>query len=268
MKLGVIGVGNMGSAIIKGYIASGANPRDIMLCGHHKDVLKKFKAEYGTLTAQDSMILAEACDVIIIAVKPKDAGDVMAEIAPIVSDGKKLVISVVAGITIKRLVEALGDGAYGSSLIVRAMPNMPAAVGEGMTAISRGEGVSDEHMKIALEIFGAAGRASEIPETLMDAVTGLSGSGPAFAYIFMEALADGAVMSGMPRAKAVEFAAQTVLGAARMVLESGKSPGELKDEVCSPAGTTITGVRALEDRAFRSAAMEAVIAASEKSAGM
>ena len=145
---------------------------------------------------------------------------------------------------------------------------MPAAVGEGMTALAGSEAVNDEHMQKALEIFGATGRASVIPEALMDAVTGLSGSGPAFAYIFMEALADGAVMSGLPREKAIEFAAQTVLGAARMVLDSGKSPGKLKDEVCSPGGTTITGVRVLEDRAFRSAVMEAVIAASEKSAAM
>lgn len=268
MKLGVIGAGNMGSAVIKGYIASGAKPHDVMVCGHNPDVLQRFKAEYGIMIARDTMILAEACDVIVIAVKPKDAGNVTAEIAPLVSDGKKLIISIVAGMTIKRLTEALGNGAYGKSLVIRAMPNMPAAFGEGMTALAGSEAVNDEHMQKALEIFGATGRASVIPEALMDAVTGLSGSGPAFAYIFMEALADGAVMSGLPREKAIEFAAQTVLGAARMVLDSGKSPGKLKDEVCSPGGTTITGVRVLEDRAFRSAVMEAVIAASEKSAAM
>ena len=255
----------MGSAIIKGCIAGGTLPKDIMVCGHHEEKLRALKEEYGFLLARDNMILAEACEIVLIAVKQKDAINVLKEIAPIVSDRKKLVISVVAGMSTERLAEFLGSGAYGDSYIVRAMPNTPAAVGEGMTALARGEGVNDEQMERALAVFRSVGRAVEVPESLMDVVTGLSGSGPAFVYIFIEALADGAVASGMTRVQAIELAAQTVLGAARVMLDTGKNPGELKDAVCSPGGTTIAGVRALEAAGFRSAAMEAVIAAVDRS---
>lgn len=269
MKLGVIGAGNMGSAIIRGYISAGSNPADVIVYGHHADRLAQMKNELGIETSSDEVSLARESDVVLVAVKPKDAADVLTLIAPETAGNGKLVVSIAAGRTLEWLSHTLRSAAPdGEFKIVRVMPNTPAAVGASMTALCRGEGVSDEEYAAAEAVFACSGRAAEVPETLMDAVTGLSGSGPAFVYIFIEALADGAVASGMSRAQAVEFAAQTVLGSAKMVLETGKGPGELKDAVCSPAGTTITGVRELEASAFRSAAMEAVIAAAEKSASM
>ena len=152
--------------------------------------------------------------------------------------------------------------------IIRVMPNTPAMVGAGMSALCRNEYVTEEEFEFVMKIFSGIGSAEEVEESFMDAVTGVSGSGPAYVYLFIEALADGGVLAGLPRAKAVKFAAQTVLGSARMVLETGRHPGELKDAVCSPAGTTIEGVRALEAERFRHAVMSAVAASAEKSKNM
>ena len=152
-----------------------------------------------------------------------------------------------------------------SSRIIRVMPNTPALVLEGCSGVCRNDAVSEEEMQLCMKLIGSFGKASEVPEKLMDAVTGLSGSGPAFVFMFIEAMADGAVAAGMPRAQAYTFAAQTVLGSAKLVLETGKHPGELKDMVCSPAGTTIEGVRILEEKGLRSSVMEAVLGAAEKS---
>lgn len=284
MKLAVIGAGNMGGAIVKGYLAAGNTPEDVIVCGHHPRKMAVMKEELGISLAQTPAEAAARADAVLLAVKPKDAAAVLEEIgaadrltgyaggdaADRNAAGRPLIISIAAGKTLADLDAMLGGTEKKSSgfRIIRAMPNTPAAVGAGMTAICRGPEATDQDAGTALEVFSSVGRAVEVPESLMDAVTGLSGSGPAFVYMFIEALADGGVAAGLPRQQAVELAAQTVLGSARMVLETGKGPGDLKDAVCSPGGTTITGVRELEASAFRSAAIEAVIAAAEKSASM
>lgn len=273
MKLGVIGVGNMGAAIIKGYIAAGADAEAVCVVGHNAEKTAAFAKETGVTVCGDIRTLTETCDAIMIAVKPKDVKGVLGEMAAVLTSDK-VMISIAAGLSIAALSEmAAGSGGISKGgkidgKIVRVMPNTPSMVGAGMSALCRSESVTEEEFDFVLDIFRSIGEAEEIPENLMDAVTGVSGSGPAFVYLFIEALADGAVLAGLPRAKATKFAAQTVLGSAKMVLETGQHPGELKDAVCSPGGTTIEGVRALEASGFRHAAMSAVIAAAEKSKNM
>ena len=263
MKLGVIGAGNMGTAIIKGYIASGADPKTIYVAGHNAERTAAFAGETGIGVCKNIRSLTEQCDIVMAAVKPKDMAAALAEAAPHL-DGKKILVSIAAGLTLNNLK----DMTAGYEKIVRVMPNTPAMVNEGMSALCRENGVSDEDFAEVMKIFRGIGTAEEIPEKLMDAVVGVSGSSPAFVYIFIEALADGAVLEGMPRAQAMRFAAQTVLGSAKMVLETGQHPGALKDAVCSPAGTTIEGVCALEEAGFRHAVIRAVEKAAEKSKNM
>ena len=182
-----------------------------------------------------------------------------------------MIISIAAGLSVEALQKMAEEGRDSQDLttkIIRVMPNTPAMVGEGMSALCRNKYVTEEEFQFVMKIFSGIGSAEEVDESLMDAVTGVSGSGPAYVYLFIEALADGGVLAGLPRDKAVKFAAQTVLGSARMVLETGKHPGELKDAVCSPAGTTIEGVRALEAEGLRYAVMSAVAASAEKSKNM
>ena len=272
MRLGVIGVGNMGAAIIKGYLAGGADPKSVCVCGHNPERTAAFAKETGVTVCENIAALTQECGAVMIAVKPKDVKGVFAEMAAALT-ADKVIISIAAGLSITALSEmaagANDTAGTGRSLkIVRVMPNTPSMVGAGMSALCRSESVSDEEFEYVMNIFKSIGEAEEIAENLMDAVTGVSGSGPAFVYLFIEALADGAVLAGLPRAKATKFAAQTVLGSAKMVLETGQHPGELKDAVCSPAGTTIEGVRSLEAAGFRNAAMSAVIAAAEKSKKM
>ncbi len=260
MKLGVIGAGSMGSAIIRGYIASGADPREIFVCGHHPEKLKEMSEELDFRIAESAAGLTEKCDMVLLAVKPKDAESVLKEISPVFT-ADKILISIAAGKTVSFLSSACPS----AEKIVRVMPNTPALVREGMSALSRNEKVTDRDFEEVEKIFRGTGSAKEVPEQLMDAVTGLSGSGPAFVYLFIEAMADGGVLCGLPRAQALEMAAQTVCGAARMVLETGEHPASLKDAVCSPGGTTIEGVRELEAGGLRSTVIEAVTAACEKS---
>ena len=264
MKLGVIGAGNMGSAIVRGYVRAGADPAEIMVCGHHPERMQSLSEETGVLLTSDSRELADWCDTLLIAVKPKDVETVISETGSELKPDT-VAVSIAAGKTLEYLQSAFRTAGSPVIRFVRVMPNTPATVGEGMSALCRSRSVSDERFADVRSIFEGIGRAAEIPESLMDAVTGLSGSGPAYVFLFIEALADGAVAEGMPRTQAYEFAAQTVLGAARMVLESGQHPGELKDAVCSPGGTTIEAVRSLEEDGFRGIVMKAVIAASEKS---
>lgn len=260
MKLGVIGVGNMGGAIIRGCITGGFDPADITVCGHHPDQLKEMADKLGISVSASAESLTAASDIILIAVKPANMAEVLYDIEPAFTE-KKILVSIAAGRTIESLAASCGT----ARRIVRAMPNTPALVGSGMTALSRSEYVTDDDYRAVESIFSCIGLVQEVPEHLMDAVTGLSGSGPAYVYMFIEALADGGVLNGLPRKQAVELAAQTVLGSARMVLETGGHPGELKDAVCSPGGTTIEAVRELEACGFRSAVIEAVTAACEKS---
>ena len=270
MKLGVIGVGNMGAAIIKGCIASGMKPENIFGTGRDPRRTAAFAEETRIQLCEDIGDLVTKCDAVMIAVKPKDVKSVLKQAAQYLTE-KKVVISIAAGLSVEdlqRMAEE-GSGPRGvKTKIIRVMPNTPAMVGAGMSALCRNEYVTEEEFEFVMKIFSGIGSAEEVEESLMDAVTGVSGSGPAYVYLFIEALADGGVLAGLPRAKAVKFAAQTVLGSARMVLETGRHPGELKDAVCSPAGTTIEGVRALEAERFRHAVMSAVAASAEKSKNM
>ncbi len=363
MKLGIIGTGNMASAIVKGYLASGADAASVYAVGHSKNKTAAFTSEYGIKACADIADLTEKCDALLIAVKPKDVRDALAEAKNVLNceDAEKIIISIAAGITTSQLADmirlqpeegtsyehaadminlqsegtsyehaadminlqsegtsyehaaemirlqsestspvhvtnakkakseetmtacaasvsaaqsedAASEQADGTiqkiaavPKIIRVMPNTPAMVSEGMSALCRTHSVTDSEFEEVLGIFKSIGEAEEVSESLMDAVTGISGSGPAFVYMFIEALADGGVFSGLPRAKALKLAAQTVLGSAKMVLETQQHPGVLKDAVCSPSGTTIEGVRTLENAGFRGAVMNAVIAAAEKS---
>lgn len=260
MKVGIIGVGNMGGAILRGYINAGGNPKDVCVCGHHPEYINAMAEELGITVSASAEALTAASDVVVIAVKPKNVAEVLYDIEPAFT-ADKVLVSIAAGWTI----EALQQSCSTAAKIVRAMPNTPAMVGSGMTAFSRSKAVTDEDYLSVEAIFDGISRVTEVPESMMDAVTGLSGSGPAYVYMMIEAMADGAVHCGLPRKQACEFAAQTVLGAARMVLETGEHPGSLKDAVCSPGGTTIEGVRILERSGLRTGVMEAVIAACEKS---
>ena len=209
--------------------------------------------------------MAEQCDLIFLGVKPQMMGALLAELAPVLSarQDRFVLVSMAAGLTIGT-IRAMAGGDYP---VIRIMPNTPAAIGEGMILYCA-EGVEPEEKTAFVDVMQAAGSFDELSESLIDAGSAVSGCGPAFVYPFIEAMADGAVACGLPRAKAQLYAAQTLVGAARLVLESGDHPGALKDAVCSPGGSTIQGVRALEQNGFRSAVMEAVIAAYEKTVAL
>ena len=263
MKLGFLGCGNMGGAIIRGALESGAaKPGDIHVFDVFAPSMKAVATDLGVSPHNSAIAVMQAADMIVIAVKPKDVPGLLEAIAPQATG--KVIISIAAGVGITRMEEKLGE----SAKIVRVMPNTPTLVGEGMSAIAANANVDDSEKQAVIDIFSSFGKAELLGEYLFDAVTAVSGSGPAYVYMFIEALADGAVLCGMPREAAYRFAAQTVLGSARMVLETGKHPGVLKDMVCSPAGTTIEAVRVLEDAGFRAAVMGAVQAAAVKSSKM
>ena len=264
MKIGFIGLGNMAKAIIGGMLSKGiVKKEDILGSAKTKETLLAVQETYGIQTAEDNREVAGSADVLILAVKPQFFGEVIAEIRDEVN-ADALVISIAAGKTMAE-IEAL----FGRKIkLVRCMPNTPALVGEGCTGMCRNEEVSEEEMALCRRLMGSFGVAQEVTERLIDAVAGVSGCSPAYVFLFMEALADGAVAAGMPRKQAYTFAAQAVLGSAKLMLETGKHPGELKDMVCSPAGTTIEGVRVLEERGFRAAVMDAVKATVDKSQSM
>uniref|UniRef100_UPI003FF0E990 pyrroline-5-carboxylate reductase n=1 Tax=Megasphaera micronuciformis TaxID=187326 RepID=UPI003FF0E990 len=262
----ILGIGNMGRAIAEGI---GRSPDmkngDIILYNPHAHKAEVVAANLGNcarIASTPGEAVKEA-DLVIIAVKPKIIASLLEEIKGNLKQDD-ILLSVAAGVTLEKIESVVGAGRK----LVRAMPNTPAAVGAGMTSLTPNEHVSAEEILQIEELFSSFGRAEVVDEYLIDAVIGVSGSSPAYVYMFIEALADGAVASGMPRDKAYVFAAQTVMGAAKTVLETGEHPGKLKDDVCSPGGTTIAAVRALEERGFRSAVMEAVMTAAEKSQEM
>ena len=260
-KLGIIGCGNMGGAMLRQMLKAGLfTPEEVIVSDKNPSLRAQLKSELGVnVTYRNEE--AAAATTLLLAVKPQFVREVGAEIAGAVNPSA-LIISIVAGYDLAMLHALLqSDAAH----IIRVMPNTPAMVGEGVLAACRGEYVADEEWKLGMKLLSCMGMAEEVTENLMDAVTGLSGSSPAFVFLFLEALADAGVRGGLPRATAQRFAAQTLLGSAKLALETGKHPGELKDMVTSPAGTTIEGVAALERNAFRSAVMEAVEAAIQKS---
>lgn len=264
MKIGFIGLGNMAKAMISGMLAKGiAKPEEILGFAKTEKTREDVKEKYGIQVLRDNAAVAAQADIVILAVKPQVFGEVIGQIKGDVR-GDALVVSIAAGKTIAQIEKAFERRLK----LVRCMPNTPAMVGEGCSGVCRNELVSDEEMEQCIGLFRSFGIAEEIPERLMDAVVGVSGSSPAFVFLFLEALADGAVKAGMPRGQAYRFAAQTVLGSAKLMLETGKHPGELKDMVCSPGGTTIEGVEVLEKMGLRSAVMEAVDACVKKSESM
>ncbi|MBO5460603.1 MAG: pyrroline-5-carboxylate reductase [Ruminococcus sp.] len=254
MKLGFIGTGNMAGAIIGGIIKEGiVTPENIIGSDVFEAGREKVKKTYGIEVTADNREVAEKADVLFLSVKPQFYASVISEIKDII-DENKLIITIAPGKTLSWLEEQFGKKVK----IVRTMPNTPAMVGEGMAAACPNELVTEEEMGCALEILNSFGKTEVVSEHLIDAVVAVSGSSPAYVYMMIEAMADAAVAEGMPRAQAYKFAAQAVYGSAKMVLETGKHPGELKDMVCSPAGTTIQAVRTLEEKGFRSAVMEAM----------
>lgn len=260
MKLGFIGTGNMAGAIMGGIIQKGIfRPEQIIGADISEAERRKAKETYGIEVTEDNR-KAAAAEVLILSVKPQFYADAIAEIRDCIRDDQ-LVITIAPGKTLSWLEEQFGKRVK----IVRTMPNTPALVGEGMTAACVNQYVTEEEKAYALKILDSFGKVELVPEHLIDAVVAVSGSSPAYVFMFIEAMADAAVAEGMPRTQAYEFAAQAVYGSAKMVLETGKHPGELKDMVCSPAGTTIEAVRILEKKGFRSAVIEAMRACADVS---
>lgn len=260
MKIGFIGCGNMGSAMLSGILQSGlADAKALTASAKSEATRNKIKNELKIHLAASNREAAQFSDVIFLAVKPQYYEAVIGEIKDIVRP-EQIVVSIAPGKTLAWL-----EGLFGRPVkLVRTMPNTPAMVGEGMTAYCAGALLTEEEKAQIAQICGCFGRAEEVEEPMMDAVTAVSGSSPAYVFMFIEAMADAAVADGMPRAKAYTFAAQAVLGSAKMVLETGMHPGALKDMVCSPGGTTIEAVRVLEQRGMRSSVIEAMKACTQK----
>ena len=265
MKIGFIGLGNMATAMIGGMLKKGlVEPQNVIGSSKTNATLAKIKERFNITTVLENKLVAGEADVLFLAVKPFFLPEVIAEIKNSVRT-ETLIVSIAAGRTLSYLKEAFGRPEL---KIVRCMPNTPALVLEGCTGVCAGDEVSSEDVEKVVKLAESFGRAIVIPERLMDAVVGVSGSSPAYVFMFIEAMADAAVSAGMPRKQAYEFAAQAVMGSAKMVLETGLHPGELKDMVCSPGGTTIEAVKALEERQFRGTVMDAVEACIEKSRRM
>ena len=251
--------------MIGGILQKGmAQPQDIIGSAKTESTKEKVKTQFHIEIAGSNREAAEKADILFLAVKPIFLGDVISEIRDAVRK-ETLIVSIAAGRDMKFLQEAFGRT---DCKIIRCMPNTPALVLEGCTGVCAGENVTEEELNQVLSLLQSFGVASVVPERLMDVVVGVSGSSPAYVFMFIEAMADEAVAAGMPRKQAYEFAAQSVLGSAKMVLETGKHPGELKDMVCSPGGTTIQAVKVLEEKGMRAAVMDAMEACIEKSRNM
>jgi pyrroline-5-carboxylate reductase len=260
-KVGFIGGGNMGEALIKGLIAANLVPAEAVYASDVRiERLRALDQQYGVQLCEDNAELVRQVDIVILAVKPQIMAPVVRHIASAVTR-KKLLISIAAGVSTATIRAALGKDAR----LIRVMPNTPALVLEGATAIAKAEGLEPGDLDTAGEIFSAVGRVVTLDEELMDAVTGLSGSGPAYVALVVESLADGGVKMGLDRLTAMTLATQTVLGAARLMLETGMHPGALKDMVSSPGGTTIAGIAALEEGGLRHNLIRAVERATQRS---
>jgi pyrroline-5-carboxylate reductase len=260
-NIGFLGAGKMATALAKGFVrAEMAFPKEISASDPHPAARKSFTDEIGAKTTAANLDVAKFANVIILATKPDQVAGALAEISGAFTK-KHLLISIAAGVTLAKLQDALPAGAR----VIRVMPNTPALVGEGASAFALGKNATPADGELAKKLLSAVGLAFQVKESLLDAVTGLSGSGPAYVYQFIEALSDGGVAAGLPRNIATKLAAQTVLGGAKMVLETGEHPGALKDQVTSPGGTTIEGLHALEKGKLRATVISAVRAATEKS---
>lgn len=264
MKLGLIGCGKMGGALLRGALkAELVQAADVTLYDRVPAAVAALQGEFaGVAAATSPSEVVRQSQVVVLAVKPQDMQPLLQSVAEAGwgTEGP-VFLSIAAGVTVSQLEGWLGQGAR----VVRSMPNTPALVLSGASAYARGAFARDADVALAAQVLGAVGSAQEVPEYLLDAVTGLSGSGPAYVYTVIEALADGGVLMGLPRATALQLAAQTVAGAAEMVLQTGRHPGVLRDEVTSPGGTTIAGLEQLEEHGLRHALIQAVRKATERS---
>jgi len=260
-RIGFIGAGNMAEAIIRGLLESQTvAPSRITASDVMPERLQDMQTAYDINTTDDNAALVKGSDILVLAVKPQVVGKVLHHIGPH-TDDTKLIISIVAGLTVATMATALGPG----TRIVRTVPNTPVFVGEGMVALASDGPARDDDYEVTAAIFSPVARIVSIEEKLMDAALGVSGSGPAYGFLMIEALSDGGVKMGLPRPIALELAAQTLLGAAKMCLESGRHPGQLKDMVTSPGGTTIAALHKMEAGGVRSALIDAVEAATRRS---
>lgn len=259
-KIGFIGCGNMAKAMIGGIVAKkAALPEEIIASRRSESALDSIREEFGICTTAVNTEAAKSSEIVVLSVKPYMYEAVIKEIKPCISENQ-VIVTIAPGKSLDWVKEQFGFNAK----IVRTMPNTPALVGEGMTAVAPNEFIDEADLKKVMDILESFGQAQIVSENVMGAVTAVSGSSPAYVFMFIEAMADAAVAEGMARDAAYKFAAQSVLGSAKMVLDTGKHPGELKDMVCSPGGTTIEAVRKLEEKGMRSSIMEAMIACAEK----
>ncbi len=260
-EVGIIGGGNMGEVLVSGLITGNlVHAEHITVSDVDMERRIYLTKKYGIATTENNEEALTGADIVILAVKPQSMGEVVAGISNSI-DESQLVISIAAGISTKFIEDYLGKGIH----VIRVMPNTPALIGEGAAAIAGGKHVTAEELGIAQQIFDSIGISVTVKEDLIDAVTGLSGSGPAYVFTIIEALSDGGVNMGLARDTSLKLAAQTLLGAAKLCIESGKHPAQLKDMVTSPGGTTIAGLKALEDGKLRSTLMTAVEVATRRS---
>ena len=263
-KIGFIGCGNMGTAMIQGILESGkCPPQEMMISCRTKKTLEEKKAQFGVQISTDNRDVAAFADILFVAVKPQFYAEVLEEIKDLLTE-EQILVSIAPGKTLVWFDEVLGRNLK----VIRTMPNTPSMVKEGMMGMCAGARVTDEDMALVRDLCSGFSQTEVIPEHLMDVVTAVSGSSPAYVFMFIEAMADACVKHGMPRQAAYEFVAQTVVGAGRMVLETNEHPGMLKDKVCSPGGTTIAGVAALEEHGFRNSVIKAVDACFDKCNGI
>ncbi|XP_043270857.1 pyrroline-5-carboxylate reductase [Venturia canescens] len=270
LKIGFIGGGNMARAIGAGLIKKGVlNEKNVWVSSRTLETLQFWK-DLGTRTSQNNGEVIENCDVIFIAVKPQMLKDLVPDFTKSLTTStcsRKLFVSVLVGVTLDMLRDKIAPNSNQSCIgIVRTMPNTPLMVGTGVTVYCSDDHTTEDECTLIHKMFAHLGIVERVPESQMDAISALSGSGPAFAYQIIEGLSDGAVMAGVPRAMATQFAAQVLIGAGNMVLQTKKHPGALKDEVCSPGGTTIRGVHAMEEGGVRVALMNAIKAAVARAA--
>ena len=263
-SLGLIGAGNMATALANGWIGAGlVNASQVYAFDLDQDRLRSLAESTGITASESNAAVVTGRDIVVVATKPGAVVKALEGVRGCLGPGQ-LVVSIAAGVPLAAIEACLPDGVAA----IRVMPSTPCLVGAGATAISRGSAASADQAEAVRQLFDAVGLAIETPESLMDAVTGLSGSGPAYIFIMIEALADGGVRAGLDRTSALKLAAQTFLGSAKMVLETGEHPAKLKDAVASPGGTTIAGLGVLENRGVRGALMDAVAAATARSAEM
>jgi pyrroline-5-carboxylate reductase len=262
LRIGFLGAGKMATALARGWLAAGLVTADHILASDPSPPARaEFARETRAVCQEQNRPVVEDSDVLLLAVKPQNMPPLLAEIAPGVT-ARHLVVSIAAGVTLGQLASGLGP----ERRLIRVMPNTPCLVSASAAGYAAGDRATPADCQLVERLLGSVGKVFALPEKLLDAVTGLSGSGPAYVFVLIEALSDGGVRMGLPREAATQLAAQTVFGAAKMVLETGLHPGALKDQVASPGGTTIAGLHALEKAGFRAGLMDAVEAATKRSA--